>query len=99
MGLGRIKRPNKKGLTRQKEEESTRKDRMGREGPKKSADEFRLVSAPSKKKGHQNQIPRSEKKYEIRGRVFRDFPSSHMLRRIYVIFRKMPNKEESTSRP
>lgn len=34
VGLGRIKRPNKKGLTRQKEEESTRKGRMGREGPK-----------------------------------------------------------------
>lgn len=34
-GLGRIKRPNKKGLRRQKEEESTRKYRMGREGPKK----------------------------------------------------------------
>ena len=43
VGLERIKRPNKKGLTRQKEEESTRKDRMGREGPKKSADDFRLT--------------------------------------------------------
>lgn len=42
-GLGRIKRPNKKGLRGPKEEESTRKYRMGREGPKKGVDSFRLA--------------------------------------------------------